>query len=178
MKICQIPYVILESTVSFPSIFASTFSAIEQNFCSFLAKTYNLFKSSPLTCKSLRQSSARVKLRQMLLAILKRQVNLSSNFASFLIAMMHKCTVNFKLYFFKLNSFSTFDKRIPSFVNERIAHDLKNGIRNLVNFHASSQRSENMHFDWLVFSKTYKVLDDTKVIQCLNKNLLFVRLGI
>ena len=85
---------------------------------------------------------------------------------------------HFKLHFFKLNSFSTFDKRIPSFVNERIAHDLKNGIRNLVNFHASSQRSENMHFDWLVFSKAYKVLDDTKVIQCLNKNLLLVRLGI
>ena len=33
---------------------------------------------------------------------------------------------------------------------------LKNDIRNLVNFQASSRKSEKLHFDWLVLSKTYK----------------------
>ena len=36
---------------------------------------------------------------------------------------------------------------------------LKNNIKNLVNFHASSQKSENLHFDVLLLSKVYKVLD-------------------
>ena len=36
---------------------------------------------------------------------------------------------------------------------------LKNDIRNLVNFHASSQKSENFHFDGILASKGYKVLD-------------------
>ena len=36
---------------------------------------------------------------------------------------------------------------------------LKNDIRNLVNFHASSGKSENLHFDVvLLFSIAYKVL--------------------
>ena len=38
--------------------------------------------------------------------------------------------------------------------------DLKKDIRNLVNFHASSQKSENLHFDGLLLSKAYKVLDE------------------
>ena len=37
---------------------------------------------------------------------------------------------------------------------------LKNDIRNLVNFHASSQKSKNLHFDWLLLSKAYEVLDE------------------
>ena len=37
---------------------------------------------------------------------------------------------------------------------------LKNDIRNLVNFHASSQKSQNLHFDWILFSKVYKDLDE------------------
>ena len=37
---------------------------------------------------------------------------------------------------------------------------LKNDIRNLVNFHASNRKSENLHFDRLVLSKAYKVLDE------------------
>ena len=37
---------------------------------------------------------------------------------------------------------------------------LKNYISNLVNFHASSRKSENLHFDMFVFSKAYKVLDE------------------
>ena len=35
------------------------------------------------------------------------------------------------------------------------------GLRNLANFHASSRKSKNLHFDGLVLSKAYKVLDET-----------------
>ena len=37
---------------------------------------------------------------------------------------------------------------------------LKNGIRNLVNFHSSSRKSENLHFDQILLSETYKGLDE------------------
>ena len=37
---------------------------------------------------------------------------------------------------------------------------LKNDIRNLVNFHASSRKSENLHFDRILLSKAYKDLDE------------------
>ena len=37
---------------------------------------------------------------------------------------------------------------------------LKNNIRNLVNFHASSRKSENLHFDQILLSKAYKDLDE------------------
>ena len=37
---------------------------------------------------------------------------------------------------------------------------LKNDIRNLVNFQASSGKSENLGFDGLALPKTYKVLDE------------------
>ena len=37
---------------------------------------------------------------------------------------------------------------------------LKNDKRNLVDFHASSQKSENLHFDGLLLSKAYKGLDE------------------
>ena len=37
---------------------------------------------------------------------------------------------------------------------------LKNDIRNLVNFHAGSPKSEILHFDGFVLSKAYKVLDE------------------
>ena len=43
---------------------------------------------------------------------------------------------------------------------EKLTSGLKNEIRNLVNFHASSRKSENLHFDGLVLSKAYKVLDE------------------
>ena len=36
---------------------------------------------------------------------------------------------------------------------------LKNDISNFINFHASSRKSENLHFDGLVLSKGYKVLE-------------------
>ena len=37
---------------------------------------------------------------------------------------------------------------------------LKNNIRNLVNCHASSRKSENLHFDWILLYKAYKDLDE------------------
>ena len=37
---------------------------------------------------------------------------------------------------------------------------LKNDIRNLVNFHVSSRKSEKMHFDELLLSKAYKDLHE------------------
>ena len=42
---------------------------------------------------------------------------------------------------------------------EKLTCGLKNDIGNLVNFHVSSCKSENLHFDGLVLSKAYKVLD-------------------
>ena len=41
---------------------------------------------------------------------------------------------------------------------EKLSGGLKTDIRNLVNFHASIRKSENLHFDGLVLSKAYKVL--------------------
>ena len=37
---------------------------------------------------------------------------------------------------------------------------LTRGFKNYVNFHASSQKSENWHFHRLVLSKAYKNLDE------------------
>ena len=36
---------------------------------------------------------------------------------------------------------------------EKLTVGSKNDIRNLINFHASNRKSENVHFDGLVFSK-------------------------
>ena len=38
----------------------------------------------------------------------------------------------------------------------KLTRGLKNDIRNLVNFHASSHKSENLHFDELVLQKHIK----------------------
>ena len=43
---------------------------------------------------------------------------------------------------------------------EKLTGGLKNGIRILVNSHASSKKSEILHFDGLLLSKAYKVLDE------------------
>ena len=37
---------------------------------------------------------------------------------------------------------------------------LKKGIRNLVNFHANSRKSENLHFDRILLSKAIEDLDE------------------
>ena len=42
----------------------------------------------------------------------------------------------------------------------KLTRGLKNDERNLVNFHASSRNCENLHFDGLLLSKAYKVLDE------------------
>ena len=42
----------------------------------------------------------------------------------------------------------------------KLTRGLKNDIRNLVNFCAISRKSENLHFDGLLLSKAYKVLDE------------------
>ena len=47
-----------------------------------------------------------------------------------------------------------------SIFKEKLTGGLKNDIRNLINFHASSREPENLHFDGLVFSKACKVLDE------------------
>ena len=41
-----------------------------------------------------------------------------------------------------------------------LTRGLKNDLRNLVNFHASSRKSGNFHFDGLLLSKAYKYLDE------------------
>ena len=66
----------------------------------------------------------------------------------------------------------------------KLTRGLKNDIRNLVNFHASSRKSENLHFDGLLLSKAYKDLDEKvqksyvswhwRVMQSLKKNWLLV----
>ena len=43
---------------------------------------------------------------------------------------------------------------------EKLSCGLKNDIRYLVNFHASSRKSENLHFDRILLSKAYKDLDE------------------
>ena len=52
----------------------------------------------------------------------------------------------------KLNSDATF--------KENMTGGLKNDIRNLINFHTSSRKPENLPFDRLLLSKAYKVLDE------------------
>ena len=43
--------------------------------------------------------------------------------------------------------------------NGKLICGLKNNRKNLVNFHASSGKSENLHFDQILLSKAYKDLD-------------------
>ena len=43
---------------------------------------------------------------------------------------------------------------------EKLYCGLKSGISNLVNFHASSRKSVNLLFDWILLSKAYKELDE------------------
>ena len=47
-----------------------------------------------------------------------------------------------------------------SIFKEKLTGGLKNDIRNLVNFHASSRKSQNLHFNRLLLSKAYNVLDE------------------
>ena len=66
----------------------------------------------------------------------------------------------------------------------KMTHGLKNNIRNLVNFYASSQKSESFYFDGLLLSQACNVLDEKlqksfvswhwRVMQSLKKNWLLV----
>ena len=42
--------------------------------------------------------------------------------------------------------------------NGKLTRGLKNNIKNWVNFHASSRKSENLHFDGIILPKAYKFL--------------------
>ena len=42
----------------------------------------------------------------------------------------------------------------------KLIRGLKNDIRNLVKFHANSQKSGILHFNRLILSKAYKVFDE------------------
>ena len=42
----------------------------------------------------------------------------------------------------------------------KLTHGLNNDIRNLIDFHVSSRKSENLHFDKVLLSKAYTVLDE------------------
>ena len=50
--------------------------------------------------------------------------------------------------------------KVDAKFTEKLTRGLKTDIRNLVNFHASSQKSGNLHFDEPLLSKTYKNLDE------------------
>ena len=45
---------------------------------------------------------------------------------------------------------------------------LKNDIRNLVNFHASSRKSENLHFDGLLLLNANRALDGKAQKSCVS----------
>ena len=67
---------------------------------------------------------------------------------------------------------------------EKLTFGFKNDMRNLVNFNASSDKSENLHFDVLLLSIAYKISAKKvqksylswhwRVIQNLKKNWIFV----
>ena len=42
----------------------------------------------------------------------------------------------------------------------KLTYGLKNDLRNSVNFHWSSRKSRNLHFDGLFLPKAYKDLDE------------------
>ena len=57
---------------------------------------------------------------------------------------------------------------------EKLALGFKNDMINLVNFNASSGKSENLHFDVLRYNFTTFLSWHWRVIQTLKKNSLFV----
>ena len=69
-------------------------------------------------------------------------------------------------------------------IQGKLTCGLKNDITNLVNFHASSRKSENLHFDGILLSKAYKDLDEKmqksyvswhwRGMQSLKKNWLLI----
>ena len=50
--------------------------------------------------------------------------------------------------------------KVDAIFKERFTGRLKNDIRNLVNFYASSHKSENLNYDGRVLSRAYKFSDE------------------
>ena len=88
---------------------------------------------------------------------------------------------------FQLENFRELCVMTPTGVakfKEKLTCGLKNDIRNLVNFHASSRKSGNLLFDRILLPKAYKDLDEKvqksyvskhwRVMQSLRKNWLLV----
>ena len=101
----------LKAQVSFPSNFASIFSAIKHNSpIHILAQTlYTLFKRSPLKCKFWRFSSAPVKIRQILYVNFELTSQFLFKFC--IILQCHDIKLPCKFWAHK---FTTLDKRTPS----------------------------------------------------------------
>ena len=53
----------------------------------------------------------------------------------------------------------TLHGRVTQNLNQKLTGGLKNDMKNLLNFHASSRKSEHL-FDGLVLSKPYKALSE------------------
>ena len=51
---------------------------------------------------------------------------------------------------------------------DKLTGGLKNDVRNLVNFLASSRKFENLHFDRLVLQKAYNALDEKVQKSCIS----------
>ena len=57
-------------------------------------------------------------------------------------------------------SYVSWHWRVIQNLKEKLTRGMKNDIRNLVNFHDSSRKFENLHFDGLLLFKIYKYLDE------------------
>ena len=106
---CKLKFVklfmsVLKAHVSFPSNFASIFSAIKHNstILSLSQTLYTLVKSNPLKCMFWDFRVLGSKFVKFFMSILNWHVNSSSSFASFFIVMTHNSPVNFKLIHFLL----------------------------------------------------------------------------
>ena len=104
VKFCQIPYANFEMMSRYLSKFFIPLQFHEGLLlCTFLAQTiYTLLKRSTLKWKFWGFQVLGSKFIKFLMPVLKWQVNSSSNFASFFIAMTHNFSVDFKLRFFLL----------------------------------------------------------------------------
>ena len=51
---------------------------------------------------------------------------------------------------------------------EKLTRGMKKDIKNLVNFHRSSRKSGNLHFDRIILSKVHQVLDKKEQKSCIS----------
>ena len=103
VKICQISHVIFQTTSQFFFKFCITLQCHERWLLyTVLAQTYTLVTRSPLKPKFLDFQVLGSKFIKFLMSIFKRQVNSSSDFASFFIVVIHNFSLNFNLILFLL----------------------------------------------------------------------------